>query len=271
MYCERFVEFLSDLLAQLPTRRYVNTLLQDLHVLSAMRLSPVFHDEDNTLLRDLHSLLTHYAFFTIDDQTGVQSTEMEAYDRHCTTLRRLQKVSLQHFKDKLTVLGLSNYGAIDKRNDLESLLEPLTDEEILKLASLLDLRTTYPDDIGVSIDRGFLTEVILSTFERRKTFQQVARDMAIVPTEQSLFEDNLLRTDTYDGSRPMALPKLNLQYLSVGDFLWRSLILYRCEAFYGIRNDIESVIRRLQPETKRSGETHFSGFSKLAIPTSKPT
>lgn len=32
-YCERFLEFLSDLQSQLPTRRYVNTLLQDLHTL----------------------------------------------------------------------------------------------------------------------------------------------------------------------------------------------------------------------------------------------
>jgi intron-binding protein aquarius len=270
LYCERFLEFLSDLLSQLPTRRYVNTLLNDLHVLPAARLSPVFHDEDHSLFRDLLSLLSHYTFFTIDDQTGVQNNRTEAYERHCATLKRLQKVALKHFKDKLTVLGLSNYGAIDKREELENLLEPLTDDEVTELATLLDLRTSYPETLGVTIDRSFLLEVLLSTFERRKTFQEVAKDMAMVPTEQSLFENALLRTDSYDGSRPMALPKLNLQYLSVGDFLWRSLILYRVESFYEIRNDIESVIRRLKPETRKSGEIHFGGFSKMAIPTSKP-
>lgn len=236
-----------------------------------MRLSPVFNDEENSLLRDLNALLRHYTFFTIDDQTGAQLSRTEAYDKHCANLSRLQKTSLKHFKEKLTVLALSNYGSIDKRDELAGLLEPLTDEEILELAGLLRLRTTYPDSLSVSIDRKFLLEALLTTFERRKTFQEIARDMALVPTEQSLFENNVMRTENYDGSHPLALPKLNLQYLSVGDFLWRSLVLYRAESFYGIRKDVESAIRRLRPESRRPGETSFQGFSKMALPTTKPS
>ncbi|KAI5868158.1 P-loop containing nucleoside triphosphate hydrolase protein [Durotheca rogersii] len=271
LYCERFVEFISDLLSQLPTRRYVNTLLQDLHVLPALRLSPMFNDEANGLLRDQCSLLSHYAHFAIDDQTGVQHSPTEAYDRHCADLAKLQRVSLQHFKDKLTVLALSNYGSIDQRNELENLLETLTDEEIRRLATLLELRVEYPESAKVSIDRPFLMEVLLSTYEKRKTFQEIARDMSIVPTEDSLFDQGLLRTDNYDGSKPLALPKLKLQYLSVGDFLWRALVLYRCEAFYGIRKDITDTLKRLRPESKRPGETAFAGISKMALSISRPS
>jgi intron-binding protein aquarius len=270
-YCERFVEFISDLLSQLPTRRYVNTLLQDLHILPALRLSPMFNDEDNALLRDQTALLTHYVHFSIDDQTGAQHSRSEAYDRHCAELGKLQRVALRHFKDKLTVLALSNYASIDRRSELESLLETLTDDELIKLASLLELRTVYPESVNLVIDRPFLMEVLLSTFEKRKTFQEVARDLSVLPTEESLFDQSLLRTDHYDGSRPLALPKLKLQYLSVGDFLWRSLVLYRCESFYGIRKDISDVIRRLKPELRRSGETSFSGSSRMALPISRPS
>ena len=95
--------------------------------------------------------------------------------------------------------------------------------------------------------------------------------MSLVPTEQTLFDNSFQRADSYDGSRPLALPKLNLQYLSVGDFLWRALVLYRREAFYGIRNDIDSALRRLKPESRRSGGTHFAGFSKMAMPVSNPS
>ena len=235
-----------------------------------MQLSPMFNDEDNGLLRDLHSLLCHYTFFTIDDQTGAQHSRTEAYDRHCAALGRLQHASLRHFKEKLTILALSNFGAIEKRDELESLLEPLTDDELTQLMTHLDLRTSYPESVKLPVDRKFLMEVLLSTFERRKTFQEVARDMSTVPTEQTLFESSLMRTDTYDGSRPLALPKLNLQYLSIGDFLWRSLVLYRCESFYGIRQDIETALRRLRPDSKRAGEL-FPGFSRFALQTSKPT
>ncbi|KAJ2990004.1 hypothetical protein NUW58_g3172 [Xylaria curta] len=271
LYCERFVEFISDLSSQLPTRRYVNTLLQDLHILPALKLSPMFNDEANALLRDQCALLSHYMHFSIDDQTGAQHSRTEAYDRHCAKLGKLQRVALRHFKEKLTVLALSNYASIDKRGELENLLEALTDDELVKLLSLLELRTDYPDSPNVVFDRRFLMEILLSTFEKHKTFQETARDLSILPTEESLFDQSLLRTDNYDGSRPLALPKMKLQYLSVGDFLWRALVLYRCESFYGIRKDISDVLRRLRPEVRRTGETGFSGTSKMALPISRPS
>ncbi|PTD04425.1 Intron-binding protein aquarius [Fusarium culmorum] len=270
LYCERFTEFLTDLQSQLPTRRYVNALVQDLHIIPAARLSPMFNDEENTLLRDLQTLLSHFTFFDINDQTGAQYSIKEAYDKHCESLAKLQRTALKHFREKLTVLALSNYGAVDQRQELEALLQPLTDEELMELVSLLGFRTEYPDSLSLPADRKLLLEVVLSNFERRKTFQEAARHMSLAPTEETLFDSSFQQAESYDGSHPMALPKLNLQYLSVGDFLWRALVLYRCESFYGVRKDIETAIRRLRPESKRSDETNFAGFSKMAMPISKP-
>ncbi|KAK0756431.1 hypothetical protein N5P37_011083 [Trichoderma harzianum] len=271
LYCERFTEFVSDLQSQLPTRRYVNALVQDLHLTPLMRLSPLYNDAGSALLRDLHALLSHYTFFAIDDQSGIQLTRTEAFDRHCTLLGKLQRIALKHFKDKLTILALSNYGSIDKREELISHFDPLTDDELLDLVNLLDIRSAYPESLNLTINRKFLIEFLLTTFERKKTFQETARRISIVPTEDTLFDDNFQRADSYDGSHPLALPKLNLQYLSVGDFVWRALVLYRCESFYGIRKDIEAALRRLRPEVRRPGETHFAGFSKMAMPIAKPT
>ena len=42
LYCERFVEFLTDLLSQLPTRRFVRTLLEDRAILTKCRMSALF-------------------------------------------------------------------------------------------------------------------------------------------------------------------------------------------------------------------------------------
>ncbi|OAA44860.1 DEAD helicases superfamily protein (Aquarius) [Metarhizium rileyi] len=271
LYCERFLEFISDLQSQLPTRRYVNTLLQDLHVLPVMKLSPTYNAENNSLLRDLYSLLSHYTHFAIDDQTGIQLTMTEAYDKHCATLGKLQRVALKHFREKLLLLALSNYGSIEKRDELDGLLEPLTDEELKRLFVFLDMRSTYPESLAIPVDRKLLTEIMLSKFERKKTFRELARHMPLFPTERTLFDSGFQRADAYDGSHPLALPKLNLQYLSAGDFLWRAMILYRCEAFYGIRKDVESALRRLRPESKQPGATNFAGFSKMALPISKPS
>jgi len=264
------VEFLTDLQSQLPTRRYVNTLLQDLHVLPALSLSPIYNDEGNGLLRELCNLFTHYTYFAVDDQSGVQLSREQAYDRHCAILAKLQRIAMKHFKEKLTVLALSNYGSIDKRSELEPLLQALTDDELVQLSNLMNIRTSYPDAARIPVDRKFIVEVLLTTFERRKTFQDAAQALSVLPTEETLFDISLKRTDQYDGSRPLALPKLNLQYLSVGDFLWRSFVLYRCESFYAIRQDLEDALIRLKPEVRRGGVTGFAGFSKMALPISKP-
>ena len=42
LYCERFVEFLTDLLSQLPTRRFIRTLLEDRAILTKCRMSALF-------------------------------------------------------------------------------------------------------------------------------------------------------------------------------------------------------------------------------------
>jgi intron-binding protein aquarius len=234
-------------------------------------MSPAFNDEDNGLLRDLYALLKHYTYFSIDDHTGIQHTRTEAYERHCATLASLQRTALKHFKEKLTILALSNYGSIDKRKELEGHLEALTDAEIVQLCDLLDFRTLYPASTKVVADRQFLTEVLLSGHEKRKTFQETARDLSILPTELTLFEPTLVRNDNYNGSQPLAIPKLNLQYLTVGDFLWRSFILHRCEAFYEIRKHVEDTVKRLRPTIDRTGQTTFDGFSKMALPITKPS
>lgn len=271
MYCERFAELLTDLESQLPTRRYTNFLIKDLHLLTAIKLSPLYTNPENALLRDLTSLLAHFANFSIDDITGAQLSQEEVRGAHNKALARLQRTAFRHFREKLTILALANYASIGQRDELAGHLVDLSDEEVVELGRILGLRTQYPKSAGVAIDRVFLTEALLDTHERRLTFQEQARALPILPNEYTLFEDSLIRTSQYDGSRPMAIPKLNLQYLTVGDFLWRSFILYRHEAFYSIRQDIEDVLKRLQPKiTYPDMKTQFRGFSKMALVIGRP-
>ena len=247
VYCERFLEFLSDLQSQFPTRRYVNTLIRDLNLLVAVRQSPLYHDEENGLIRDLFSLLRHYTYFPIDDHTGRQQSTKEVSATHYAGLAELQRIGLQHFKSKLTLLALSNYASLEQRDELKAHLEPLSDQELSELADHLGYRISYPSTIGLVRDRGFTLELIIAGHERRPTFQEAVRDMSLMPTEASLYDPSFLRNETYNGSRPLAIPKLNLEYLTTGDFLWRSFILFRCESFYEIKRDMEETVKRLQP------------------------
>ncbi|KAL2803232.1 hypothetical protein BJX63DRAFT_412680 [Aspergillus granulosus] len=270
-YCERFLEFLVDLESQLPTRRYVNTLLKDLHLLPVIRLSQMYRTAENALFRDFYNLLKHFTGFAINDYTGEALSSQAMYDAHCQDLAQLQRTSMRHFKDKLTILALSNYGSIEQRSELEGQLSLLNDSELQALCSHLEFRTSYPNQANVTSDRALYMEVLLSFYERTIPFQEAVSQLSVVPTEESLYEPSLLRNETYDGSRPLAIPKLNLQYLSLGDFLWRSFLLYRAEAFFQIRKDMESIVKRMQPRSSQDGRTlTFDGFSRMAIPISKP-
>ncbi|KAF2712625.1 P-loop containing nucleoside triphosphate hydrolase protein [Pleomassaria siparia CBS 279.74] len=268
-YCERFMELLTDLQSQLPTRRYVNSLLRDLNMLPAIRLSPMYTDEDNGLFRDLFNLLSHFTYFPIEDQTGKQLTKLEYDQEHYAALAKLQRTGYAAFQEKLQLLALANYGSIGNRDELEGHLRVLDDAELVQLCTQMGLRTVYSQDSFLVQDRAFFIEALLAVVEQRPTFKDAVRDMPILPTEQVLYESTFLRNESYDGSKPLAIPKLNLQYLTMGDFLWRSFILYRAESFYGIRKDMEEVIKRVQPRGKGLN-TKFGGFSKMSIPISKP-
>ena len=270
VYCERFLEYLTDLESQLPTRRYVNTLIHDLNLTPLIRLSPMFNNNENGLLRDLFVLFRHFANFPIDDNSGTQYSQARSYEKHYKKLALLQRTALKHFKSKLTILALSNYGAVDRREDLESHLSGLTDDEVEELCKFLGFRTAYPTMAEFKASREFLIEVLISAHERRKTFQEAIRDLSTQPTETELYDPSLMRNETYNGARSLAIPKLNLQYLSVGDFLWRSFILYRCEQFFELRKYLEEVIKKLQPEETSPNTVRFAGFSKFALPISKP-
>ncbi|KAI4255636.1 MAG: hypothetical protein LQ352_002481 [Teloschistes flavicans] len=265
VYCERFIEFLTDLESQLPTRRYVNTLIKDLNLLALIRLSPMFNGAENGLFRDLFVLLRHFVNFPIDDHSGAQETQIQSSEEHSANLARLQRVSLKHFKEKLTILALSNYAAIDEREELAALLESLGDDELANLAGMLGFRTKYPLTTRVEVNRELLLEIVLAAHERRKTFREVMRDLGVLPTDAALYEPTLLRNEQYNGSRSLAIPKLNLQYLSTGDFLWRSFVLFRCESFFEIRKDIEETIKRLQPQQAQLPSSDKPAFVRAEI------
>lgn len=268
-YCSHFVEFLIDLVSQLPTRRYTIVLLKDLHVVSLLRLSTMHRRREGHVLRDMTSLLEQFCSFEVDDTGQILASRN---DVHRQALQSLQKVALQHFEDKLRVLALSNLASISNAEELMQLLEPLSDEDLQKLCSLLHLRATYPASAGIRIDRKFLLHALASSFATKTDVREVMKDILVMPTEKSLYDETLLQNESYDGTDPLALPKLNLQYLALHDFLWRSFRLQQAEAFYEIRKDMEAIVRRSKPQAARTpgaGAT-FTGFTKMAIPIEKP-
>jgi intron-binding protein aquarius len=71
--------------------------------------------------------------------------------------------------------------------------------------------------------------------------------MPLYPTEAVLFDENQVPTVAYTGEGVLALPKLNLQFLTHHDYLMRNFNLFRLEATYEIREDIADILKRVGP------------------------
>lgn len=86
-YCERALELMIDLEAQLPTRRFFNALLDASHVITHCTLSALIRREEGALFCELLQMLRFYARFEIDEVTGQQvSTTLYTRSRLCTVV-----------------------------------------------------------------------------------------------------------------------------------------------------------------------------------------
>ncbi|KAK0849533.1 hypothetical protein LTR03_005170 [Friedmanniomyces endolithicus] len=229
------------------------------------------YDVDSSANQRKESLLyCERALELLCDLLSQLPTRRHEYEEaHNASIARLQNVALKIHPEKLKILILANYGSLSQRDELLGHVKALNDVELVELLDQLGLLTAYPEKSLIALDRPFLEEVLASNIEQRPLYSEVIQSSPLLPTEHSLFGQSNLRIEEYNGAHPLAVPKLNLQYLTLGDFLWRSFTLYRSVAFYEIRKHLEDTIKRLQPRIG-GGITRFDGFSKMAIPIGKP-
>ena len=67
------------------------------------------------------------------------------------------------------------------------------------------------------------------------------------------------------GDRPLALPKLSLQFLTFHDYLLRAFQLFRLEAAYEIRQDVGDAVSRLAPRSDPFGKVSARGPGSLRL------
>ncbi|KAF8936354.1 hypothetical protein BGZ58_004279 [Dissophora ornata] len=269
-YCERFMEFLIDLEAQLPTRRYFNTLIEDHQIVAICKLSKLTSNKKvGTLFSQLLDILAFYTGFEINSHTGLALTKEEMTEIHAAKLTKLQRIAFSYFKDELIDLAMTNLRAIESRQSLTKHFDNLTQEQLVQLCQLLHIRTSKITDPSAEHLRQMLLELLLLQFEKRHSQIEQINALPLYPDENALFEDAAVKEEMYNADRPLALPKLNLQFLTLHDYLLRNFNLFRLESNYEIRQDIEDAVTRLGPRPgPTEGTTAFSGWSRVAAPIS---
>lgn len=262
-FCERFVELAIDLLAQLPTRRFTRTLMSDKALLVKARMVPLYSAPAGRLYAQLVDLFAFYFNFEIDDHTGAALSEEDITTAHYDRLLQLQRLAFKHIP-KLKDLALGNCAGIERRKNLIQHLAVLELDELHKLVTE-QLRLVDPNDPWAQ-DPKFLLEVMVQAHEKRRSQRQMLNAMPLYPNEEVLWNQNVIPSIDYDGQGALALPKLNLQFLTMHDYLLRNFNLFRLEATYEIQEDLADVMQRMQPVSAGDGaRAHFKGWARMAI------
>ncbi|KAJ2489397.1 hypothetical protein IWW37_004019 [Coemansia sp. RSA 2050] len=284
-YCTKLVELLVDLESQLATRRYVNLLLVDYEVLDLCRLSEWYRVGTNAAaaagerrFRDMVGMLRERVYFQVNDVSGLAMTEAEAKDRHYQRVAELQLIAFREFPLELEALALASIASLSSDGILAAHLEALDDAGLHRLAAHVGIRTRslLPTTAGDLVQedgvygREFILRAFVERYRIRPTVADQVREISPYPNESLLFSEIITETDQYTRQPPLetigypvlAVPKLNLQFLTLHDYLARCFELYRLECAFDIRENIEDAVRRLQP-TEAGG---FDGWARMAMP-----
>ncbi|XP_076342913.1 LOW QUALITY PROTEIN: RNA helicase aquarius [Tachypleus tridentatus] len=264
-FCERFLELMIDLEALMPTRRFFNTVMDDCHLVVKSKLSNLVQREEGRLFSQLLEMLKFYSRFEINDQTGEALTDHDMMQNHYDLITALQKAAFKNFPE-LVRFSLSTVASVDTRNSLKKHFEPLESEKLHEIAAFLKLLPTLTPEKQNKADKDFLLELLISRHERRSSQLEALNEMPLYPTESIIWDENIVPSEYFSGEGCLALPKLNLQFLTLHDYLLRNFHLFRLESTYEIRQDIEDSISRLNPWKSEDGSTIFGGWARMAQP-----
>uniref|UniRef100_A0AAR2JCJ2 RNA helicase aquarius n=1 Tax=Pygocentrus nattereri TaxID=42514 RepID=A0AAR2JCJ2_PYGNA len=250
--------------ALLPTRRWFNTVLDNSHLVVNCHLSSLTQrDKEGHLFCQLLDMLKFYTGFEINDQTGNALTEKEMTNIHYDRITSLQRAAFAHFPE-LQDFALSNVAAVDTRESLTKQFGHLSPSTLHRVASYLCLLPELPEGKDTSYDKEILLELLVSRHERRISQIEQLNQMPLYPTEKIIWDENIVPTEYYSGEGCLALPKLNLQFLTLHDYLLRNFNLFRLESTYEIRQDIEDIVLRMKPWQSEYGGVVFGGWARMA-------
>jgi len=128
----------------------------------------------------------------------------------------------------LRSFALSNVAGVDTREALMKHFGVLSQQTLHEIASYLHLAPSSPP--CNTFTRQLLLEILVSHHERRPSQLEAINALPLYPTEQILWDENIVPSEFYNGETCLALPKLNLQFLTLHDYLLRNFELFRLES-----------------------------------------
>ncbi|ORM41211.1 Intron-binding protein aquarius [Babesia sp. Xinjiang] len=298
MLCENQMELVIDLLSQLNTRRIVKPLFDAKLILVRCQQTPLHDHLEGSLFKSMLRILDFYANFYIDEELGTPLDYDKMLEQYYDRFESFQRVCFTKFGDDpiLKSVHLLSAFEVHQQGGLTDLLSQCKSSVLGRL--VLELGLFAMDDAdkdascllrpapinltpikekGKSAVKKFLVGVINASLQRQVDSLEFLNSLPLYPTEELLWSSSQLPVGgDYVRLSSFGLHKLNLQYLTLFDYLYRNFTLYRLESASQIKSDLEEAIDSCCPRgyisrhnTKagQSGmvETLFEGSHPMAI------
>lgn len=281
-YFEISVEFIVDLLSQLPTRRFFHTLLQDMNLNVRCVGSALFESGGYPVFNNLVKILDDFMNFPFHDHTGKSLSVSEVNGMYVNRIHRLQQVAFSNYLSIARDLVYSGISLLMDEAKLRKHLLVFSADQLADIVVQLGkISSTHinqfktenfvddDEDGNESVLFSYLVETLVKFLCPPEPQISVLKRLSLYPTEDILWKDEFVpfssSVSVYD---VYALPKLNLQFLTLYDYFIRNFMLYRYESSYEIREDISDSIQRVCPRQGIRGETVFGGWARMALPIS---
>ena len=271
-FCERFMELMVDMMARLPTRRWFHLILESTHMITHSDLSTLATRREGQLYLQLLEMLKFYDTFEVDDLKGTSMSTKDVTGSHYNKIQSLQKEIFRRFNSEqypeLRRFALTNVGAVDKRAELRKALHQMQDKDLIQLAVGLQLIPELDEEgeIDPIFSKDFLIYMLVTHYARRPPKLDQFNSQPLYPTEDLLWDENIMNTEYYTGLQCLALPKLGIQFLTLHDYLVRNYNLFRLESTYEIRLEVEDQIARMKPWLGDDGSCVFGGWARMCLP-----
>eukprot|EP00890_Picochlorum_soloecismus_P006133 jgi/Picsp_1/6520/NSC_03864-R1_intron-binding protein aquarius-like len=264
-FAEVSVQLLIDILSQLPTRRFFHAIILDKGLLVKYQRSIVLNHEPSQNLHDLVSLFAHVVNFPVNSIKGEAMTDNDLIFSFYERSQSLQRLFFKYWA-QLREESLLPINQLTKKAVISKYLKKLSDNDMNHLVCE-QLQIARTEDFNV-LGRSYIESVFMECFRMQKGMKNLVDALPLYPTEELLLDPRKI-PDHYSRLRSsfkeiIALPKINLQFLSLVDYLERNFRLYSIEAAYEIREHIFDVVRRLTPRQGDDGYIEFNGWSKMA-------
>lgn len=115
----------------------------------------------------------------------------------------------------------------------------------------------------------FLKSIMVSAYEKKRSQRSSLTSLPLYPNEEVMWDESVIPTMSFSGEGCLALPKLNLQFLTLQDYLLRNFNLFRLESTYEVRGDIEEAVSRVQAVIGEEEDVKFKGWARMAVKLDK--